>query len=772
MSGTTAYRQSEFLYQDWIYDDRGAAGSGAMRDSGNVRNGADTGVSGGGGNGGEDLINPSFGTYTYPQARSVYAENAADLVELRARSLTDSTAIRVTLNTLTQPAIDASAVAFTVALARCPLGVCPVVNHLFPHGAQSHAPGDVFLTVHGTAADLLDTAGVTVPGGAPTAVADAGRRQVDVRIPHTAWDPGTDTIRMTSGVGLWNPAAGGSYFIPQTNASATNPGGLAGLTPGVVSAFFNVAFRDTRPGNPNSETFHPIGTFGDPVHGAFAEPTYWRDYAQGLALRTGDLSAFHADVNFNTLQAGGTDDTAIPTTGPMDRLYSSHFQFDSHDGAGLGNGVDFGQGCGATSPTYCPPEYKGQLMPYAIYIPASMPAGGFGMTLLPHSLSSSYNQYYGSRNQSQFGDRGSMVITTEDRGPDEWYWGGGAADPFEAWADAASRFPIDPAFTAIGGYSMGGYATYKFSTLFPDLFARIQPTVGPPAVGIWIPPNDPTGGAQTNTNGQLGSLRNVPALIWNTLGDELVPYPGPFTQANTFDSLGYRYEFDTFIVADHLALTFNDQFQPAADVLGANKVDRNPPHVTYVVAPKMQEPQFGVVGDHAYWLSLVKVRDGSGTVPRGTIDVRSEGFGVGDPTPSGTIPGAGLLTGGQYPVPNSIIGFASVSKVWGQAPSAPVADVLDVTATNIRDVTVNVDRARVDCNVNVKIVSDGIVTVHLPACGRDVTFTPPGGGGPNTLPNTAGTTAATPWLIGGGLLLSAIALLGWRRRRALAIATS
>src|ERR1700682_5638268 len=31
VSGTTAYRQGEFLYQDWIYDDRGAARGGRPR---------------------------------------------------------------------------------------------------------------------------------------------------------------------------------------------------------------------------------------------------------------------------------------------------------------------------------------------------------------------------------------------------------------------------------------------------------------------------------------------------------------------------------------------------------------------------------------------------------------------------------------------------------------------------------------------------------------------------------------------------------------------
>ena len=34
----------------------------------------------------------------------------------------------------------------------------------------------------------------------------------------------------------------------------------------------------------------------------------------------------------------------------------------------------------------------------------------------------------------------------------------------------------------IAGYSMGGYGAYKLASQFPDLFARVQTTVGPPGI--------------------------------------------------------------------------------------------------------------------------------------------------------------------------------------------------------------------------------------------------------------------------------------------------
>jgi hypothetical protein len=98
-----------------------------------------------------------------------------------------------------------------------------------------------------------------------------------------------------------------------------------------------------------------------------------------------------------------------------------------------------------------------------------------------------------------------------------------------------------------------------------------------------------------------------------------------------------------------------------------------------------------------------------------------------------------------------------------------VADVLDVKGQNVSDVTVNVERARVDCDVKVNVTSDVPITVHLPACGRDVVFVP-AGANPSNLPNTA---TGGPWapeplgaaLVVGGTLLGGPALVARRRRR-------
>jgi pimeloyl-ACP methyl ester carboxylesterase len=679
ISGTSAYRSGEFVYQDFLYDDHGA--NSGQRDQNDPR-GQAAGTS-------SDLFSQPNGTYTYP-TNPVYAMNAADLVELRVKPSATQTKFRITLNTLKDPSL----VGTTIAIGGTPGVELPV-----PNGANTTAPADMFLTVHGTTAKLVK-AGTNADLGAPSVAIDMNRRQIEVSVPHSMWDPTGKTVRLAAAVGLWDKA-NGKYLIPQQDADATHPGGGGSLV--APSAFFNVAFR----------TNEPTPAPNDPVNAA--SPAWWRDRAQGTALQAGSLGDFGVNVNFAKLAAGTTDNSGVPTTGPMDRILASHFE--------TAQGLDYSTLCAST--TECKGEYRGRLQPYAIYIPTKpRPAAGYGMTLLLHSLSAAYNQYLTTQNQSQFGDRGpgSIVITPEGRGPDAWYWDTGGADTFEVWADVASRYKLDPAYTVITGYSMGGYGTYKLASQYPDLFAKAQPTVGPPGLGIWVPPNEPiSGGAVSNTNHMLPSLRNIPFLIWNAVQDELVPYAGAVAQAQTFDDLGYRYIFDSFTSAEHLTLAIHDQFQPAADFLGATKVNRNPAHVTYVVNPKMDFPKVRTVANHAYWLSGMKLRDGSGDAPLGTIDVLSRGFGLGDPVPGPTQHGGGALGPGTL----GELAFTEQSKGWGPVPKRSTIDVLEISAKNVRSVTIDPARARVDCDAQLDVTSDGPLSITLAGCGRNTNL---GGG--------------------------------------------
>ena len=680
VSGASAYRDGEFLYQDFLYDDHGAR---EVADPTDPRSSGDT-------------FSKPNGTYSYPTGPG-YDNDAADLVEFRTRPLARATAFRVTLNTLEDPAL----IAFSIAL-----GGRAGHPHPFPFGANVKAPAALFVTVHPErgrleAALTTATTGKRIAGPQPTVTVDRRRRQITVTIPHRDWNPRRHIVRVALGIGLWSQAAN-TYLVPRATASATTPGG-AGLA-AHPAAFFNVAFRTHEP--------LPSVTAGA---AALTDAAWWRDRTQGTALAAGDISDLYANVDFAKLAKHVTDDRDVPRTGPMDRILATHFEL--HQGANFANECGLN---GSSKPSSCQPEYTGRLAPYAIYVPpAAPPASGYGMTLLLHSLSANYNQYAGSRNQSQFANRPmpSIVITPESRGPDQFYEGYGAAEVFEAWADVARRYPLNPAYSDITGYSMGGIGTFKLGAQFPDLFARAQPTVG-----------------DENNNDVLASLRNLPVLMWNNSADELVnPVLFGATSAKLL-SLGYRFETDVYepcftspnpalcspLFPNHLELAVNDQFAPAAAFLGSADVDPNPSHVTYVPDTARDRPSIGLVADHAYWVSGLTIRSAAHTSitgdPEGEIDAVSHGFGHSDPIQSAPAAGAGTLPGGNL----GTLNYAATSRSWGAAAPAPSLDAIDVNATNIATATIDATRARVDCNAILNITTDGPIAITLAGCGRTV----------------------------------------------------
>jgi pimeloyl-ACP methyl ester carboxylesterase len=658
VSGAAAYRDGEYLYQDYLYDDHGATGT---PDPNNP-----FGPS-------PDTYSPPAGSATYP-TDPVYGGNAADLVEFRIKPLADATAFRVTLNTLE----DAARTGFTIAIGSSPAAVA------WPHGAGVSSPAQLFLTVHGATAELVDAASGKKLA-APSVSTDLTRRQVDVRVPHSTWDPGNAVVRMEIGVGLWDTAAD-KYLAPQPGpASDSTPGGASPLG----AALFNVGPRFNEPLPDLKQA--PTYSAADAAVGATVQAAWWREKEQATALATGDISEFHADVDFSKLAARTDDDSGVPKTGTMNRILASHYQF--------GQGYDGSKVCfvigGENEGANCIGRMVGQLQPYTIYVPKKpQPADGYGMTLLLHSLSANYNQYSSSNNQSQLGERGagSIVITPAGRGPDGFYAGYAEADTFEVWADVARRYKLYPDWTVVTGYSMGGFGTYRLLARYPDLFARGFSVVGIPGT----------------VNDQLASLRNTPIMAWNAVADELVQINQSEQAVTDMTAAGLRFVEDLFPTADHLTLATNDEYGKGADWLGSHRVDRNPPHVTFVVDPTEDAAAASVVANHAYWASGTSVRDPKKS-PTGTFDARSEGFGVGDGKPTGVATGGGTLDGGAHgPTP-----YIERSQDWTPAPKEPVADRLDVVATNIATATVDAARARLSCAPQLNVKSDGPLDLRI-----------------------------------------------------------
>jgi hypothetical protein len=661
VSGATAYRNGEFLYQDWLFDDRGAAG---------VPDPTATAALSG------DLMSPSTGTATYP-TDPVYAGNAADLVELRVKPLPDATAFRVTLNSMVDPELTA----FTIALGT---SSAPVP---WPHGAGVASPAEQFVTVHGSTAQLVDAGSGRAPQHQPTVRVDLPRRQVEVRVPHASWNPGRTSVRLAVGTGLWDSEAG-TYRVPGAEASARVPGGASPSR----AALFNLAFRSDEPA-PDPSVKGLGKTLGETAALARADGTWWREKSQAHALAAGDVTAFTQAVNFDKLSTRVNDDSEVPRTGAINRIFASHNVF--------GQGVDRSATCGRV-PTTCQGIFQGQLQPYSLYVPAKeRPVDGWGLTLLLHSLSSNYNEYTSARYQSQIGERGagSLVLTPGSRGPDGDYIDAAEADVFEAWADVARHYPLDTDWTSMTGFSMGGGGSWRLAQRWPDLFARIA--------ALGAAPTD--NGVQTQW---MASLRNVPALAWMGLLDEGAMASGdPAVNQKAIDALGshgVQFTYDVFPLADHVTVVNNDQMAPLAAFLGQHRVERDPRHITYVVDPRY--PFAGGTPDHAYWLSGMTVR-APGEDPVAHVDVRSGGFGTGDVGVRRTA-SLGTLDGGY----NGPMPYQEQGQVWLPAPPFAKTNRLQIRATNLATLTIDPKRARVDCNVDLDVVSDGPVKITLTGC--------------------------------------------------------
>ncbi len=657
VSGATSYRDGEWLYQDYLYDDHGATGTKDPEDP--------YGASG-------HLYSPAGGSFTYP-TDAAYAHNAADLVELRVRPLPTATAFRVTLNTLQ----DASRSAFTVALGSGP-------STAWPHGAGVSSPSALFLTWHGRTADLVDASGRTL-APAPRVAVDLPRRQVTVTVPHAAWDPGSSTVRTTVGTGLWDADAG-SYLAPAPGAAtATTPGG--GTPQGV--AVVNVGPRLAEP----KPVFVGSNMADTAAAGVVAAP-WWRERQQSAQLSLGDVSPFSSDVDFGKLRKRVRDDRGVPATGAIDRILASRYSY----GQGLDpDKVCFDLAAGFAAGARCVGRFVGQLQPYAVYVPAKpRPARGFGLTLALHSLSANYNQYTGSRYQRQLADRGAgtIVVTPGGRGPDGFYAGIAEADTFETWADVARHYRLDPEHTTVSGYSMGGFGTYRMLARWPDLFSRGFSVVGAPG----------------SVADQLPSLRNTPLLLWNAAEDELVNLRTSEDAVAANTAAGIRFEEDKFLTADHLTLAANDEYAPGAAFLGTGPVDRDPFHVTYVVDPAEDNATAKSVGDHAYWVSGLRTRK-AGT---GQVDAVSRARGAADPLVQPVATSGGALTGGELPA----LPYVSRTQAWGPGNRTTKADRLELTLENLRTVTIDVERAGLTCRTAVTAKTDGPVEVVLAGCGR------------------------------------------------------
>jgi hypothetical protein len=108
------------------------------------------------------------------------------------------------------------------------------------------------------------------------------------------------------------------------------------------------------------------------------------------------------------------------------------------------------------------------------------------------------------------------------------------------------------------------------------------------------------------------------------------------------------------------------------------------------------------------------VAEGAG---HGTIDARSHASGVGDAPVEPEQSTGGALEGGSHgPLP-----YARRVRGWGDAPRTAKANRVDIEATDLSTATLDVRRAGVGCDADLRIRSTRPLRLALAGCDQTVT---------------------------------------------------
>jgi hypothetical protein len=470
-----------------------------------------------------------------------------------------------------------------------------------------------------------------------------------------------------------------------------------------------------------------------PANAAFrTEPVRtWWDKEQALSLLAGDLSPFTVDVDLDALAGGATDAWHVGP-GYFDRVFASSEAISTERGQ------------------------DGIWQHYGAYVPATYD----GATPVPMTT---WLHWRGGKAHSaaavaprvfrDFGDgRGGIVVAPRGRGTSTWWIGEGMADVLEVWADAESRFAIDPARGAVSGHSMGGNGSYVLSMLMPDRFAAALPVAGPVTQGAWtgldfdgcddmrfddyspcyIETNEGTARTQHHRK-LLENLRNTPIAIFQGAIDELVPTSGVTRQVEKLQTLGYRHRYYVFPTYEHYSHPVVDEWMELARYADQFTRPEVPAQVTFVrdmpferrveqgtnaEAPTTLSFDF----DDAWWmrdLTPVDLLNGQAFFDGRTLAVPDSGY-LSVPEAGGP---ASLGQAGPY---------AMTGRAWIDDPTweSEVGNGFRINVSGASDVTLDLARMAIDAGAPISawINTDVELRVHLLAPdGTTTTITVPPG---------------------------------------------
>lgn len=535
----------------------------------------------------------------------------------------------------------------------------------------------------------------TTTGDVALLVARAGGVAVDLRTGErstfpVAADPSGYANVLEAGIPL-ELLAGDRLRVAAATGVSDGAGGLVDLSSenGDLVNVANVAFRPE-----------------EPVRIRF-------DKAQAFALADGSIDAFARDVDLAGLQAG-RDEQFRPGPGYHERHLLSTEQI-SREG-----------------------DVDGVWQPYGVYVPTTYdPAGASRLTYWMHWRGGDTHDgaVVSPRIMRDFGeDVDGLVVAPRGRGTSTWYLGRAQVDFNEVWADVLDTFAVDENRVYVAGHSMGGWASYLLSILYPDRFAAALPYAGVPTQGLWAGcefsdqcwQGTNGGDARTQwTTPLLDNLRNVPVAISHGALDELVPVTGATRQAERLQQLGYQYRYYLFPGYEHYSHPINDEWAEGARYSQQFTRDPDPARVTYQrsmpfertveTGPNQAEPYEGLSFDfdRAYWMSGLTPVDGEA----GTARVDATSLAI--PTaPQLLLPEAGGPASQGQLGPWSMVGQRSVADPTKRAPDAVNGFTAELTGAS--GVQLDLARMRIatDRPVTATVSTDAPLALRLAGAWR------------------------------------------------------
>ncbi len=397
----------------------------------------------------------------------------------------------------------------------------------------------------------------------------------------------------------------------------------------------NVAFR-----TPDERS-----RFGESASSPGTAVGAWFEDEQATALASGDISRFGKTITRSKLVKRRTH-LARVKSGFHERVYRSAYTLPPGEGVSYAGVPGRGDGgSGASLGFEQKFNFLGRYQPYGIYLPKR--PGPHGIQMLFHGSGANLASLVGQPGmQDRFGEAlNRILVVPEGRGTEGWGSDISERDQLDVIRDVQRTYDVDRDRVLAGGYSQGGYSTYRFASLHPDMFAGAVDWVGftgdaangNPAGAHY------TAGAVGNAIDLIPNLLNVPTVMLYSGEDELVQANQAVAIDAAFAATDNIYRYYFHPAAEHLTYAGLDDWRKESLYSADLERVRNPARVVFGTAPFLDSPKYGLVHDHAYWIS--RLRTSGGATDYGTADLTSAGCG-------GSIPQLETSAGqGTDPVP-------------------------------------------------------------------------------------------------------------------------